>query len=402
MVNNYHSIPAGRTDTKYANRNKESASSIRVLICSDYLPPSDGGVEQVVEQLAYRLCDRGCKVGVFTLSSPEEQPGLSNDSRVTVFESDRIDLTEYVGLQSSLSVSAVRDFNRVVSRFDPDLVHVHNRFFFTSYIGLMYKYIAGYPLVTTMHLGGIGHINGAGGVAAQTFQSVFARRLVRNSDAVVCVSNAVEDIARSLGAVNTETIPNSVDLSQFSVDKSEFDKTLLYVGRLVRNNGPQDLVRAVPDIIEQHPDAHIHLVGGGKLESELRELIEELSVSKSVTIHGFVDDIVSMYEAADVFCRPSYSEGLPLTLLESMATHSVPVVTPVAGASEVLSKGETGHFVEVGNPKSIAVTINRLFENPDEVDRLAEAARTAVERQHTWEKRTENVLRTYQEVINDE
>lgn len=379
---------------------REATEPIRILLCVDHLPPSDGGVEQVVEQLAHRLTDRGHEVGVFTLRGPDENIELCNHSDARVFTSNKIDLTGYIGLQSTVSISALRDFWRAVRQFHPDVVHVHNRFFYTAYVGLLYKYVDGYPLVTTLHLGELEHIDGAGGVAARLFQAAFARRLARASNAVICVSDAVATVARSLGATDPLTVPNAVDLDRFDVKRSEFDKTLLYVGRLVRNNGPDDLVRAVPHIVNEHPDAHVHIVGSGNLEPELTRLVDSLSVSESVTIHGFVDDLLPLYEAADVFCRPSYSEGLPLTLLESMATYSVPVVTPVAGAQEVLSDGETGYFVDVNDPMSIATTINRLFYNPATVNRLADSAREYVERRHSWDQRIEDVIRVYDD-LND-
>lgn len=372
---------------------------IDILLCTDYLPPSDGGVEHVVEELAYRLTDRGFRVGVYTLVSPGARIQLSDHPDISVFASKRLELTNYIGLQSAVSLSAPFDFRHVLRRFDPDLVHVHNRFFYTSYLGMLYKYVRDYPLVTTMHLGGLEHIDGMGGVAARIFQSVFAKRLVRASDSVICVSDAVAAVAQSLGAPRTEVVRNAVDLSRFEVDKPVFDKTLLYVGRLVRNNGPHDLIAAVPDILAAHPDASVNIVGSGKLKSELDRLSESLAVSDAVTIYGFVDDIVPMYEKADVFCRPSYSEGLPLTLLESMATYSVPVVTPVAGAEEVVSDGETGYFVSVNCPESIATTVNRLFRRPAEVEHVAEQAHASVKAEYSWEHRTEKVIEVYKHVL---
>lgn len=389
-------VDSGRT-----RPDSQSTGNKRVLLCTDYLPPSDGGVEQVVGQLAHRLNERGHDVGLFTLRSNDERIDLADHPDITIYASAKIDLTPYVGLQSAVSIPALWDFRRVASQFEPDVVHVHNRFFYTSYVGLLYKPLTRVPLVTTLHLGDLSHIDGRGGDVARVFESVFARLLVRHSDAVLCVSDSVSDVARFLGARTTETVPNSVDLDQFAVSNADFDKTLLYVGRLVRNNGPMDLVRAVPAIVEEHPDAHVHIVGDGELKGALERLVRSLSLSESVTIHGFVDDVVSMYEAADVFCRPSYSEGLPLTLLEAMATYTVPVVTPIAGANEVLSDGETGYFVGVANPESIASTVSELFSNADDVDRVAEAARTYVERRHSWDQRVENITQLYRSVTDE-
>lgn len=373
----------------------------RVLLCTDYLPPSDGGVEQVVQELAERLTTRGYEVGVFTLSDPSEEIALRSNPEIDVYSSRKFDLTDAIGLQSAVSPSSVVEFGHVLNSFDPDIIHVHNRFFFSTYVALVYSQTLDYRLVTTMHLGDIDHIDGVAGTVARTLQSVFARLLLRRSDAVICVSDAVQDVARELGASDPKVVRNAVDIDDFTVDESPFDKRLLYVGRLVRNNGPQDLVEALPAILDAHPDTTVDIVGSGTLRSELEARADSLGVEDSVTFHGFVDDIHQMYERASVFCRPSYSEGLPLTLLESMATYTVPLVTPVAGTKEVITDGETGIFVEPGDPSSIAARVNELLDDPSVVRQMTKDARALVETEFSWEERTGKITDIYDSVTRD-
>lgn len=378
-------------------------SDLDVLLCTDYLPPSDGGVEHVVDQLARRLTAQGYDVGVFALSAPDTTTDLVGHPDIAVTTARRIDLTDYVGLQSAVSPGAVREFKRALDAYDPDIVHVHNRFFFSSFLGLLYAPAYDYALVTSLHLGSLDHLDGAGGFAADIFQSVFSKRLVRHSDAVICVSDAVAAVASELGAdpARVHVVRNAVDMEQFDVAPGTFDKTLLYIGRLVSNNGPQDLLQAVPEIVAAHPETTVHVVGSGTLQSTLEADIAALGIEDAVTMHGFVDDITEMYAMADVFCRPSYSEGLPLTLLESMATYTVPVVTPVAGAEEVVSDGTTGCFVDVGAPDTIARTVNSLFDDPDRVATMARAAREHVKANHSWTQRTQKVMNVYEGIVTE-
>jgi glycosyltransferase involved in cell wall biosynthesis len=379
------------------------ASNVDILLCTDYLPPSDGGVEHVVDHLARRLAAHDYAVGIFTLSAPDTTIDLAEHPDIEVMAAPRIDLTDYIGLQSAVSPAAIGQFKRALDTYDPDIVHVHNRFFFTSFLGLLYASIYDYALVTSLHLGALDHLEGAGGLAAGLFQSTFSKRLVNSSDAVICVSNAVAAVARDLGAdpAGIHVVRNAVDLDQFEVAPKTFDKSLLYIGRLVANNGPQDLLQAVPDIIEAHPEATIHMVGSGTLQESLEDEITKLGIEDAITMHGFVDDITEMYAMADVFCRPSYSEGLPLTLLESMATYTVPVVTPVAGAEEIVTDGSTGCFVDVGKPETIAETVNTLFDEPERVTTMAQTAREYVEANHSWTRRTQDIMSIYQSVSNE-
>ncbi|WP_251328866.1 glycosyltransferase family 4 protein [Haloplanus pelagicus] len=374
-------------------------ASYSILLCSDYLPPSDGGVEHVVENLALRLSERGHDVGVFTLAD-DSGIDLRDDPAVTVFEADSLELTDLLGLQSSVAPAAIPEFRRVLRAFDPDLVHVHNRFFFTSIVGKLHHLLSGYPLVTTLHLGHIDEIDGLGGVLATGFERTVSRWIVSGSDHVICVSGAVEEVATELGAPRTTVARNSVDTSRFQPTETDDGVTVLYVGRLIRNNGPQDLLAAAPDVLETHPDVRIELFGGGPLEETLRRRVAELDHSDRVTVHGYVDDITDAYAVGDVFCRPSYSEGLPLTLLESMACGIPPVVTPVAGVPEVVTGDRTGRFVSPGDPASIGSALDDLVADREQRVAIGRRAREYVRTHHSWDQRTTKVITVYESVMN--
>lgn len=99
-----------------------------VLLCTDYLPPSGGGVEVVVEEMACLLTERGIDVTIVTLESAQE-PTLKNESGVTVYTLPTYDLTSLLGLQSQLAPSAITKFRAIIRDIKPDVVHAHNRFF---------------------------------------------------------------------------------------------------------------------------------------------------------------------------------------------------------------------------------------------------------------------------------
>lgn len=372
----------------------------RVLLCSDYLPPNDGGVEQVVEILARRLNAAGIETGVFTLAG-DETPALADHDSISLFRANTIDLTGTIGLQSTVSPQALFGFGNVLETFDPDLVHVHNRFFFTSYAcGVVHASRADVPIVTSLHLGDIGEIDGVGGMVAELFEQTAGRLLLRASDHVVTVSEAVATQARKLNQnVPVSVVRNAVELAEFPHSPPD-GKEVVFVGRLVRNNGPRDLVAAVPHVLEEHPDAHFHIVGTGPLEDELTKEADDLGVSESVSFHGFVDDITDAYDTADVFCRPSYSEGLPLTVLESMASGVPPVVSEIAGVPEVVSHEETGMLVTPGDIDELVRSLIWTLDDTERLTQLGEQAREYAEANLSWDQRVHKVLSVYQQTVD--
>lgn len=373
-------------------------SKMRILICSDYLPPSDGGVEQVVQKLTMNLVEEGYEVGIFTLNDGNREFDLQSHPNVSFYTASAIDLTDTVGLQSMFSLSALREFRRVLQEFQPNIVHAHNRFFYTSALAALYSLRAEYKLVTTLHLGDIGMISGIGGAAARTFEQTVSRFVISRSDQVICVSSAAESIARSLGAKRTAVIRNAVDIKEFSPVPTK-EKSLLYIGRLVRNNGIQDLLNALPGVLEAHPDAEVHIVGNGPLEAEVYESIRVAKLSDSVTVYDYVPDISEMYDRASVFCRPSYSEGLPLTMLEAMASGVPPVVTAIAGVPEVVTDRKTGLLLEPSRSDQIEAAIVELFDDETFRAELARNAREYVVNNLTWEQRSREVSDVYQNVL---
>lgn len=373
----------------------------RILLTSDYLPPSDGGVEQVVQKLAIRLISEGFEVGVFTLDTDARNIELRQVPEISVYTASAVDLTDVVGLQSTFSLAAIRKFGNVLRDFRPDIVHAHNRFFYATALASLYTLRANYKLITTLHLGDIGRVTGLGGGVAKIYEQTVSRFVLSRSDCVICVSEASESIAKSLGAKHTVVVRNGVDVDEFSPNRMD-KKSLLYIGRFVRNNGIQSLTAALPRILDAHPDAEVHLVGSGPLEREVEETIRSAGISDAVTVYDYVEDISEMYDLASVFCRPSHSEGLPLTMLEAMAAGVPPVVTGIAGVPEVISDHETGILLEPGKPDEIARAVSELFDNPELRESLAKSAREYVMKNLSWEQRTDKVIDVYSDVADDD
>jgi glycosyltransferase involved in cell wall biosynthesis len=375
-----------------------------ILLCTDYLPPGGGGVEVVVDTLARQLVERGHSVEVLTLATAENgQPTLVDHEDVTVHQFPTLDLTNVIGLQSQFSPAVLTRFGGLVRKIGADIVHVHNRFFFTTVAAALWKTVtqAETPLVTTLHLGPVDDIGGLAGLSARSFEHGFGRLLLRASDITIAVSEAVGGRATSLGAKSSQvrTIYNGVDPEQFHPSETNDGKTLLFVGRLIRNKGPQVFVRALPAVLDAHPDAKVQLVGTGPMRDDLETLASNHDVADAVTFRGHIPSVADAMRDAAVFCRPSFSEGLPLTLLEAMASGLPAVVTPVAGVPEVVDDGTTGYLVPTDDSDALGQTLSELLADREQRTAVGTAARDYVVKNHSWTARTEKVMQVYREVL---
>ena len=155
---------------------------------------------------------------------------------------------------------------------------------------------------------------------------------------------------------------------------------VLSVGRLVPEKGAPVLLDAVARLRDQGIAVHLRIAGGGELESYLRQQVAELGLAGSVELTGPVSQeaVRELYQWADAFCLPSFQEGLPVVLMEAMATGLPVVTTAIAGIPELVIADRTGVLVPAGRTDLVAEGLARLAADPAERERLGRAARDLV------------------------
>ncbi|MBT8763334.1 glycosyltransferase [Desulfohalobiaceae bacterium Ax17] len=105
------------------------------------------------------------------------------------------------------------------------------------------------------------------------------------------------------------------------------------------DKGHKDVLYAFSRLKKRGYDFHYHIVGTGKIENELKQLAQTLGLQDRITWHGFQKDVRKLLRQTDIFLLPSYSEGLPNSLLEAMAERLVPIARDVGGVKEVWPDG---------------------------------------------------------------
>ena len=205
------------------------------------------------------------------------------------------------------------------------------------------------------------------------------------SDCIIAVSDDAAAVSRDLErvpAAKVRTIHNGVDLDHFAYRGPRAGRTDLCAVTVARLDPVKDqatLLRAVRLIVDKDPSFSLDVVGDGPARSELEALRAELRLERHCRFHGFQDDVRPFLAQADVFVLTSISEGIPLTLLEAMATGLPGIATDVGGNREIIVPGETGYLVPVRSPTAFAEAVLRLMAEPAELDRLGQGSRRRVE-----------------------
>jgi glycosyltransferase involved in cell wall biosynthesis len=204
-------------------------------------------------------------------------------------------------------------------------------------------------------------------------------------------------------------IPNGVDMDRYGdVTKREAvrdsigvppDALLLTcVAKLYEQKGHVVLLDAFERLRSQR-EVHLALVGDGPLLGSLAARIDVAGIQPRVHLTGIRSDIPDVLMASDAFVLPSLWEGLPMALLEAMASGLPIIASRVAGTEEVLAGTDAGLLVEPGDSGGLRDGIERLVADDGLRRRLGLAARARVVERYTVAAQAASHARLYRQVV---
>jgi glycogen synthase len=297
-----------------------------------------------------------------------------------------------------------------------DLIHNHD--WLTSFAARRLKHAHKLPLVATIHATERGR--GQGTLLGEQAQRVHVAEWQLTYEAwrvICCTRYMASEVDRYFQTPldKVDIIPNGVDPAPFQAlegkDLSAFraqwawpeDKIVLHVGRIVQEKGVEVLVRSVPLVLEEMPEARFIIAGTGPELERLRALVEELGISKRVSFPGFIsdEDRDRLYKVADCAVFPSLYEPFGIVALEAMAAKTPVVVSEVGGLPEVVRHAETGITVYPGDPQSCAWGIVHTLRYPEWTRQRVTNAYDEVLHVFDWETIAHKTAKVYEQVLHE-
>lgn len=213
----------------------------------------------------------------------------------------------------------------------------------------------------------------------------------RHASVVQTISQYLKGWARTRGfAGQVEVIPNGVDIQKFAGEPTPHNGVVLVTSsRLVKKNALDIVIRALKNL----PEVHFKIFGTGGEESELRMLARDSGVEKRVTFAGYIDhtQLPAELHKADIFIRPSRSEGMGNSFIEAMAAELPVVATQEGGIADFLfdatrnpDKPTTGWAVDKDNPEQIARAVKEILDNPEQTKNVVANAKKLVAEKYDW------------------
>lgn len=157
-------------------------------------------------------------------------------------------------------------------------------------------------------------------------------------------------------------------------------KRVLFIGRLSGVKGAPILLEAMAALKSNHSDLHLTFVGDGPERPELEAKTDALALRDAVTFAGFrsQEEVAQHLAETDLFVLPSFAEGVPVVLMEAMASRVPVVTTRIAGIAELVEDGVSGYLVPPGDVESLVDRLNQLLSDTDSHDSMGEAGRQKV------------------------
>ncbi len=186
-----------------------------------------------------------------------------------------------------------------------------------------------------------------------------------------------------------------IDDDHLKIEKKVRDRENLvaYVGRLSEEKGFHNFIQAIPLVRE---DVNFIICGDGDLMETMKSFLEENNI-KNVEIKGWIPnhELTSHMREFKLVVLPSYTEGLPNTMLEAMATGTPVLATPVGAIPDIIVHGENGFIMEDNSPETIAENIEKALDHPD-LDGLTDKAFQDVLDNFSYKKTSRN----WERIIN--
>ena len=364
-----------------------------LMLTWEYPPRVVGGISRVVHDLSHRLIKDGHEVTVVTYKEGDVED-FENDGGVKVYRVNNymINPNNFIDWIMQLNFNLVAKATEIINKEGPfDVIHAHD--WLVTYAAKTLKDSYKMPIIATIH----------------------ATESGRNSGTEVIVnSNYMKNELQRLFGLPYEKInvvPNGVNLNLYNGVEKDYDfrrqyaadneKIILYVGRLVYEKGIQNLIAAMPKILNGYHDSKLVIAGRGGMIDELRDEVRRLGIENKVYFTGYLslDKVTKMYKCADVAVFPSTYEPFGVVALEGMLSGTPVVVSDVGGLNEIVDHRVNGMKSYAGNPNSIADSILELLFNPGLCEEISKNAKAKVKTQYNWNKIAQDTHFIYQKAI---
>lgn len=276
-------------------------------------------------------------------------------------------------------------------------VHTHD---YKSHLyGLLVAKRLNLPCFATLH-------GWVGNTTSLRFYQLIERILLKYFDTVVTVSPKMEKILRSgfLPLKNVRSISNGVDTNIFHPGPfynckktyrwSKDNYVFGIIARLTEEKGHRLLLNAFNKVHASQSNTRLLIVGDGPERESLEAIVSSLNLSEVVCFAGTLSNINEIMRCIDCYVSSSTTEGMPMILLEAMAS-GTPIIATKVGAIDIILSNDTGILVNPNDTNELVKAMQYAAINVNKMRKMGELARQECTKQFSAEKQAASYLELY-------
>jgi len=241
---------------------------------------------------------------------------------------------------------------------------------------------------------------------------ILTKYALNKTEVVICDSQVVHKELLKLGVSpgKIKMIYNGVDTQQFSRQQANEGlkrklgileaPSIIYIRSLKPVYNVEMLIRAIPLVLRQFPEARFIIGGDGEQKEYLQDLAKSLGISDSTRFIGWIphNELPEYLASADVYVSTSLSDSTSLSLQEAMACELAPVVTDLPANREWITDGESGFIVPINDIQALADRITYLLNSNEVRESFGKRGRAVIKERAEYEREMEKMEKIYQEV----
>lgn len=360
------------------------------------IPSRQGGVEIVVEELAVRMAEYGCKVTVYNRSSHHVGGKEFDNSKLKTYKGIRMKYVPTIDKKGLAAMSA-SFFAAIAAAFGRyDVVHFHAE---GPCAMLWLPKLFGKRCVATIH--GLDHKRAKWGKFASSYIMLGEKCAVKFADEIIVLSEDMQKYFMDTYNRKTMFIPNGVNkpvIRKAEIIKREFgldkDDYILYLGRLVPEKGLRYLIDAFKNV---KTNKKLVIAGGSSDTDNFAKELRKLSKSDGrIIFTGFVqgDLLDELYSNAYIYVLPSDLEGMPLSLLEAMSYGNCCVVSDIPECTGVVE--DKGVIFRKSDAEDLSNKLQELCLDDDMVQKYRTDAANFICSKYKWDTVARKTFELYE------
>jgi glycosyltransferase involved in cell wall biosynthesis len=268
----------------------------------------------------------------------------------------------------------------IVLEDEPNIVHIHSAHGISFYRNSLFIFVISLIWDSSIIL----HIHGSRFDEfinnPSTIKRWYLTKSFNRTSTVIVLSEYWKKILeQERPSLDIRIVANSINISRYTCDEKPKDIRIAYISELSSRKG----IKLFCDVVKDIDSYQIDIAGKGEYSDYVASIASE---NDNINYHGFVseDKKIELLCSSSIFVLPSQAEGMPIVILEAMATSNAIISTSVGSIPELISE-ENGILIEPKNRSQLEIALSRLLAEQSKLNDMGETNRRLVSEEHDWE-----------------